>query len=46
MNVKAFGKVIVLLGGRAGLGGAERGCGKAKLPPSSKSLEGESATWM
>ncbi len=25
-----FGKVAVLLGGRAGLGGAERRCGKAK----------------
>ncbi len=28
-----FGKVAVLLGGRAGLGGAQHRCGQAKRPP-------------
>ena len=30
MKANEFDKVAVLLGGRAGLGGAERGCGQAK----------------
>ena len=30
MKANELGNVAVLLGGRAGLGGAERGCGQAK----------------
>jgi len=35
-----FGKVAVLLGGRAGLGGAQHRCGQAKRPPVRRYDEG------
>ncbi len=38
-----FGKVAVLMGGRAGLGVAERGCGQAKQAPRAQEQQGKQA---